>query len=152
MTRLAQLIAQQEGFFIAGSVPQRRNNPGDLRHGNHCQHSTAATLVLDPVTGLPINPNDIGLIDTIEHGWQDLERQLMLIAGRLISVDPITHEPVSPPRKSTLSDCVYIWAPPTENNSSAYLDFIIAGFGGVVDAGSLLADVLQIMNGPAIVT
>lgn len=93
MTKLAKLIAQEEGFFVTGSLPQRNNNPGDLRHSPNSQHSIDS-------------PNAIGKIDTILHGWEDLERQLRLDAH------------------ISLSDFVKIYAPPSENNTNQYLDFL----------------------------
>lgn len=46
-----------------------RDNPGDLRHSPHSAHP-----------GGPSHANDIGTIDTVEHGWADLERQLGIYA------------------------------------------------------------------------
>lgn len=130
MTRLAQLIAQEEGFFKSGSLPSRRNNPGDLRHSPHSSHDG-------------IGANDIGAIDTAADGWADLERQLVLDAAKLVSVDPVTRLPV-PHHYMTLADAIYSWAPPEENDSAAYLRFIVNGFGGVVDERSQLSHVLEI--------
>lgn len=97
MTKLAYLIAQEEGFFKSGTLPQRNNNPGDLRHGPHVQH--------------PGDPNAVGVIDTPAHGWEDLERQLTLDAHRGL----------------TLKQFVAKYAPPSENNSSQYLYFLCSG-------------------------
>jgi hypothetical protein len=98
MSKLAQLIAQEEGFNVPGSVPNRDNNPGDLRHSPHSFHTTAA-------------PNAIGQIDTVADGWADLERQLELYAQRGL----------------TLREAIYEFAPPEENNSEAYLDYVCSG-------------------------
>lgn len=114
MTKLALLIARREGFFELGSIPQRRNNPGDLRHSPHSEH--------------PEGANDIGTIDTVEHGWEDEERQLQLYADRGM----------------TLKQAIYEWAPPSENDSEGYLRFVLDGFGGVVDADTPLSRVLEI--------
>lgn len=32
--RFSKAIAQEEGYFVAGSIPQRANNPGDLGNGD----------------------------------------------------------------------------------------------------------------------
>lgn len=130
MTRLAQLIAQEEGFFKSGSLPARRNNPGDLRHSPHSSHDG-------------IGANDIGKIDTLADGWADLERQLVIDSARLVDEDPVTKAPV-PAHYATLRDAIYSWAPPTENNSAGYLDYVVGGFGGVVDANTQLSRVLEI--------
>lgn len=115
MTKLAKLIAQEEGFFRAGTLPARNHNPGDLRHSPHSQH--AGDL------------NGIGVIDTDAHGWEDLERQLQIDASRGV----------------TLRQAIYSWAPPTENDTTGYLAFVINGFGGVVDGDTPLKAVLEIL-------
>lgn len=101
MSRLAHLIAQEEGYGVPGSVPTRDNNPGDLRHSPHSFHKG--------------DPNGIGQIDTPEDGWADLERQLKLYADR----------------KMTLRAMIYDYAPPEENHSEEYLRFVCNGLGGV---------------------
>jgi hypothetical protein len=97
VSRLAQLIAKEEGFGIPGSVPTRDNNPGDLRHSPHSFHSG--------------DPNAIGQIDTVADGWADLERQLNLFAQRGM----------------TLEQAIYQFAPPTENDSAGYLAYVCSG-------------------------
>jgi hypothetical protein len=114
MTRLAKLIATEEGFFTSGSLPQRNRNPGDLRHSPHSQH--------------PGDANAIGVIDSDADGWADLERQLQLDASRGM----------------TLREAIYSWAPPTENDTAGYLAFVLNGFGGVVDEDTPLSEVLTI--------
>lgn len=130
MTKLARLIAEQEGFFVPGTLPRRDNNPGDLRHSPHSSHDPGA-------------PEAIGHIDTEADGWSDLERQLDLYAGRLVCQDPVTAAPV-PAHYMNLRDAVYEFAPPNENNSAAYLEFVLNGFGGVVDENTPLMRVLEI--------
>lgn len=115
-TRLAQLIAREEGFGRAGVLPTIRRNPGDLRHSPHSSHSG-------------IGPDDIGIIDTVEHGWEDLERQLLLYAGRGL----------------TLRQAIYAWAPPSDGNDTArYLRDVVAGFYGLVGPETSLRTVLAI--------
>ena len=104
MSKLARLIAQEEGFGIPGSIPTTHNNPGDLRHSPHSTHS-------------PDDPNAIGEINTPEDGWADLERQLQLYAER----------------NMTLRDTIYEYAPPSENNSERYLNFVCDGLGCTPD-------------------
>jgi hypothetical protein len=100
MSKLAQLIAQEEGFNVPGSIPNRSNNPGDLRHSPHSFHNA-------------VSPDSIGQIDTPQDGWADLERQLELYAQRGL----------------TLQQAIYEFAPPTENNSGGYLAFVCRGLG-----------------------
>jgi hypothetical protein len=115
MTRLAQLIAKEEGFFKSGNLPARNHNPGDLRHSPHSQHAPGA-------------PDAIGVIDDDADGWEDLERQLRIDAGRGM----------------TLCQAIYSWAPPTENPTARYLSDVIDGFGGAVTALTPLTTVLRI--------
>ena len=94
-TKLAQLIARMEGFGLPSAIPTVRHNPGDLRHSPHSSHQG-------------IGPNDIGIIDTDKHGWEDLERQLQLYADRGM----------------TVREMVSAYAPPVENVTENYLEYI----------------------------
>ena len=98
MSKLARLIAEEEGYGIPGDVPTRDNNPGDLRHSPHSFHAAD-------------DPNGIGQIDTPADGWADLERQLQLYADRHM----------------TLRQAIYDFAPPEENNSEQYLAYVCHG-------------------------
>jgi hypothetical protein len=111
--RIAELIAKEEGYGIHGSVPNRDNNPGDLRHSPHSFHS-------------PDAPDAIGQIGNVADGWADLLRQLDLYALRGL----------------TVAQAIYEWAPPNENNTQAYLSYVVNGLG--VSADSLLTDALKI--------
>ncbi len=103
MSKLAHLIATEEGFGIPGALPTRDNNPGDLRHSPHSFHSG--------------DPNAIGQIPTAEEGWADLERQLQLFAHRGM----------------TLAEAIYEFAPPNENNTESYLKYVCDGLGCSAD-------------------
>ncbi len=113
-TKLAVLIAHEEGFGRAGKIPTRDHNPGDLRHSPHSSHAGEG-------------PNDIGEIDTDVHGWQDEERQLQIYAQRGL----------------TLRQCIAIYAPASENNSDKYLADMCAGLGGI-DPDTPMTEVLKI--------
>jgi hypothetical protein len=100
-TRLAQLIAQQEGFGIPGAIPTIDNNPGDLTHSPHSSH-------------VGEDPNAIGEIDTVADGWADLERQLQIYAERGL----------------TLEEMIAEYAPVEDgNNPDEYLAFVCGGLG-----------------------
>lgn len=116
MSKLAEAIAHEEGFFIPGSLPNRSNNPGDLRHSPHSFHNG--------------DPNAIGQIDTVQDGWADLERQLQIYANRGL----------------TVAQCIFEYAPPTENNSAAYLAYVINYVG--CDSDTLVSDALKVKGDP----
>lgn len=66
-------MARQEGWGIVGAIPTVRNNPLDLRHSPHSTHAG-------------IGEDDVGIVDTIEHGWEDAERQLQLWGQRGLTI------------------------------------------------------------------
>jgi hypothetical protein len=113
MTLLARLIAQEEGYGTPGAIPTTHNNPGDLRHSPNSTHSATA-------------PNTIGQIDTPDDGWADLERQLRLYAERGL----------------TLEQAIFEFAPPEENDSEQYLNFICDGLG--LPRNASVSDALKI--------
>jgi hypothetical protein len=98
--RIAELIAKEEGYGIPGAIPTTHDNPGDLRHSPHSFHAVDA-------------PNAIGEIDTPADGWYDLVHELDLYATRGM----------------TIAQAIYEWAPPNENNTAAYLSYIVNGLG-----------------------
>lgn len=98
MTKFAKLIGEFEGFYKAGSQPQRKHNPGDLRHSPHSSH-------------VGEGPDDIGIIDSDADGWEDLERQLSLYAERGLTIE------------AAIKD----YAPTDENDTDRYLAFICQG-------------------------
>lgn len=100
MSKLARLIGQEEGYGIPGTVPTRFDNPGDLRHSPHATHD-------------PGNPDGIGQIDNVADGWTDLERQLQLYASRGLTLDELVSQ----------------YAPPNENDTTRYLNFLCDGLG-----------------------
>lgn len=63
--QFAQAIANAEGFFRPGSIPQRANNPGDLK--------------VSGWTGPTLGAEGIPCFDSPDEGWSRLYRQLQLI-------------------------------------------------------------------------
>lgn len=116
-SKLAALIAREEGYGIPGAIPTTHNNPGDLRHSPHSFH-------------LPSAPDAIGEIDNPEDGWADLQNQLQLYAARGL----------------TLQQAIYEFAPPTENDSAGYLQFVCNGLGCTPDTP--VAQALLIQEAP----
>lgn len=116
-TLLAQLIAREEGFYVPGSLPQRNNNPGDLRHAPDETHPE-------------LTPNSVGAFPDAATGWKALEHQLSLYAGRGL----------------TLQQAIYEFAPPSENDSAQYLDYVSKGLG--VIPGTPMSIALTIKETP----
>ena len=69
----------------------------------------------------------IGSFSTVEEGWAALERQLQLFADRGL----------------TVAEAIYTFAPPTENNSAAYLAYVISELPGC-SSDTLVSDALKI--------
>jgi hypothetical protein len=126
--KIERLIALEEGFYIQGSVPNRNHNPGDLRHSPHSFHTAAA-------------PDAVGQIDNDADGWADMSRQLRLYITESAGT-------------CTVAQAIFKWAPTSENNTSAYLSFILDGAPkeGITGLGcpgeTLLSDALLIMGDP----
>lgn len=57
----ARAIARAEGFYVNGAIPQRANNPGNLK-----------------LSGYP-TINGISVFDSVDQGWAALYNQLQLI-------------------------------------------------------------------------
>lgn len=120
-TRLCQLCARREGFGRPDKIPTERHNPLDLRHSPHSSHAGEG-------------PNDIGEIDNDADGWNDAERQLELWAERGLTIERMVFGPL---------------APPTENDSAEYVQFLCDGLG--LPATTPLTEALKIPADPTAV-
>ena len=117
-SKLALLIAHNEGFGVKGAIPTVRNNPGDLRHSPHSSHN------IKDASGRFVGGDDVGVIDTVEHGWADLERQLGIYAAKgytlLEMVSVYLGFPADAPLDTSIID---------GNNRVPYLRTICDGIG-----------------------
>lgn len=102
---LACAIATQEGFFSPGSTPVLRNNPGDIRFANQL-NATAPGW-----NGKP--PAPIATFKGPREGIVGLYRQLWLQVAT----------------GQTVRQIIAQWAPPTENNTTVYLQHVLAWTG-----------------------
>jgi hypothetical protein len=86
--KICSAIASAEGYFVEGSIPQKMNNPGDLR-------------------AFPVDPRA-----TIEHGFWHALTIGQGISGlyHQVSLDIA--------RGYTLRKLIYAWAPPLDHNDS----------------------------------
>ena len=108
-TLLAYLISKMEGFGIPNAIPTLYNNPGDLRHSPHSYHDAG-------------NPNGIGKIDTIEHGWEDLELQLQQYANESLTLEDMVKVYLGIPANEDISG-----PNPDHNNGVVYLNYLCQG-------------------------
>ena len=98
---LAQWIAQMEGFNTPGTIAARNNNPGNLRY----------------------DPTQIGQENTVngkfatfatpEDGWAALQRYIENKAASDV----------------TLRQFIYTYAPPVENDTTNYLNYLSSKLG-----------------------
>lgn len=91
----AEAIARAEGFFSAGTIPARANNPGDLKAGAPTVTGTAITQYATP-----------------EQGWAALYRQLGFIAN---GTSKYYGAGAGKPNM-TIREMGDIWAPPVDRN------------------------------------
>src|ERR1035437_261825 len=110
VTDLMNSIAKMEGWGISGSIATRNNNPGNLRSGVGQVGSE------NTVSGT------FATFATPADGWAALQHQIDIQAGQ----------------GQTLRDFIYQYAPPSENNTSSYLNSLVADLG--VGADSSLSD------------
>src|ERR1035437_5315208 len=107
---LMNSIAQFEGYNVPGSIASRNNNPGNLRSG---VNQIGSENTVSGTFATFASPAD---------GWAALQAQIDRQAGQ----------------GQTLRDFIYQYAPPTENNTSSYLNNLVSSLG--VGADSSLSD------------
>jgi hypothetical protein len=103
---LACAIATQEGWFVPGSIPQIRRNPGDLKFAGQMGATAPGATV------------GIAVFKSNEYGVTALFRQLWLQVAE----------------GQTVRQIIAQWAPPNENNTSAYFQDVLAWTGLPADA------------------
>ena len=125
-TKLAQVVAKEEGFGRPGVIPTLRNNPGDLRHSPHSEHP-----------GGPGHADDIGTIDTVQDGWDDLERQLEIYAHQGLTLRAMVNVYCGLPRDAAPGQSA-----PDGNNAVRYLAAVCTGMD--MPPQTLVADALKV--------
>jgi hypothetical protein len=101
---LACAIATQEGWFLAGSLPSLRNNPGDLRFAGQAGASVPAGAS---------QPRPIAQFASQALGTTALFRQIWLQVAE----------------GQTVRQIISQWAPANENDTSAYLKNVLRWTG-----------------------
>jgi hypothetical protein len=115
MFKLSLVMSHEEGYGIIGAIPTTHNNPLDLRHSPHSMH-------------LANYPNGIGLIASATAGWEDADRQLIIYSKLYCPIEwPYFQKrlaPFDPHRLMNLQEMLYEFAPPSENLTDVYLDYV----------------------------
>jgi hypothetical protein len=93
MLTFIEAIARQEGFNIPGSLPNRHNNPGDIEDGPFAQSHGA----------LPPNGHRFATFPDADTGFGAMRA---LLTEHYLGL--------------TVAAALCKWAPPIENNVSAY--------------------------------
>jgi hypothetical protein len=93
MITFMQAIARQEGFLVPGTTPNWRNNPGDIEEGRFARSHGA----------LPTDGRRFAAWPTPEAGYAAMRSLLMSAYLGL-----------------TVRQALCKWAPPVENDVSAY--------------------------------
>ena len=117
--KLACAIAAQEGFFAAGTIAQRQNNPGNLRGA--------------PWTG-PVVPLEGGywLATSLAQGIAGLEHLIALRIAQGVN----------------LIQLIDVWAPASDGNQpEAYIRDVLT-WTGIPDAQAQLWDYLEPLTDP----
>lgn len=112
-----QAVAKREGFGNPGNRPTRNNNPGDL---DFCKETKAFGADHgDPTFAVFLNAQD---------GWQALRRWLSVPAH----FEPSPgggHKLVAGYLGATLAEVITRFAPPSENNTAAYIEDVCSMTG-----------------------
>jgi hypothetical protein len=114
MMLLLEAMARMEGFFVAGSRPQRNRNPGDIEYGSFARAHGA-------IGGDP----RFAIFPDIATGYQC---QAALLAEHY--------------RGMTIKDALNKYAPPVENQTDVYLKDILQWTG--LQATDIISDYLEI--------
>lgn len=115
---LLDAMAIREGFYVPHSRPQRNNNPLDLKYGPEA-------IRFGATHGDP----RFAVFPDLATGWVAAARWLKVPAKFKAVGDDPHGELVGGYLGATLSQVIHRFAPPNENNTSAYLDFVCIATG-----------------------
>jgi hypothetical protein len=121
-------IAQFEGFYTAGTIPKKCNNPGDLRwpYGQPWPYTG--------VTG--VTPGQFLIFDTADHGWAALDTYVKHVC--LAKSKVYNDEAVSLGRKDSSAMTIYeffgVFSPTSDNNpTKEYAVYVASACGLTID-------------------
>jgi hypothetical protein len=102
MLTFMQAIAREEGFNAPGTLPNRRNNPGDIEDGPFAQANGA----------LPSDGTRFAHFPDADTGFAAMR---VLLNQNYLGL--------------TVSQALNKWAPPVENATNAYIDNVCTWTG-----------------------
>jgi hypothetical protein len=114
MQTLLEAMARQEGFYAPGTLPNRRNNPGDIEDGEFAQAHGA----------LPPDGHRFAAFPDAATGFAAMRA---LLTEHYLGL--------------TLEEALNKWAPPVENDTNIYLQHVSEWTGLSADA-VLTADII----------
>lgn len=111
MLSLCEAIAKREGFYVPGSRANRNHNPGNINWGSFALRHGAISI-----EKVPVNPKTGQLIETPRFAIFPTDQLGFNAMSSLL----IAHY-----QGMTLKAAIYRWAPPIENDSEAYVQFVV---------------------------
>ena len=106
---LVVAVATIEGFYVPGSRPNRNNNPGDIEWGTFARMNGATALE----TPKGNEPARFAYFPNAEVGFAALHA---LLSGPAYA-------------SLTIEEAINKYAPPTENNTANYVEFVCKQVG-----------------------
>ena len=129
-----------EGAFTLGSRAQRNHNPTNMIAGEEANRFGA--------TG---SDGEFAIFPDWPTGWKAAQKWWSVPAK--LQRGPVKGFPFTDPNGTTLgggylgatlAQCIYRFAPPSSNNTEAYIAFLIANVPGLLRTTVITADLLQI--------
>ncbi len=116
MLTFMEAIAQMEGYNTPGTRPARNFNPGDIEYGPfaeaHGATGTDGRFAIFPDSATGYAAMRALLTEPAKWLWEDTAYQDQPVPGRKLEEGYLG---------ATLWEVLNKWAPPVENNVSAYL-------------------------------
>lgn len=107
---LLEAMAKMEGFGAdPKNRPTRNNNPGNIKWGPFARANGATRLEITQ----PGVKALYAVFPNVETGWAAMKMRLS----------------TSPYKGLTIREAIYKWAPPSENDSAGYVDFVCKAIG-----------------------
>jgi hypothetical protein len=127
---LLEAIAREEGFYVAGSRPQRNNNPGDLEYGPE-------TIRFGATAGDP----RFAVFADARTGWNAL-RSWLSVRAKFDANGNLVGGYIG----ATIEQAINRFAPPSENDSAGYVGNVCV-WTGLQPADTLTIDLLILPEG-----